>query len=410
MEEKQIFDTVEEAIEDIKNGKMVIIADDECRENEGDLVCAAEIITPEIINFMVTQARGVVCLSMTEEKARELDLHQMVDNNTSELTTAFTVSIDASRKFGVTTGVSASDRATTVKIATEDRAKPEDLRRPGHIFPLVAKKGGVLKRVGQTEASVDIARLAGLKPMGVICEIMNEDGTMARRNDLRKFADKHNIKFITVAQMISYRLRHECFIKKEAEATLPTEFGSFKIYGYRNTLDNTEHVALVKGENEDHEGKIPYVRMHSECLTGDALHSLRCDCGSQLNNAMKFINEKGYGAIVYLRSHEGRGIGLVNKIKAYALQDKGRDTIEANIELGFESDLRDYGTGAQILRDLGFTKINLITNNPKKIIGLEGYDLEIVDTVHLPTCLNPYNEKYIRTKCEKMHHTIKLGE
>ena len=303
MEEKQIFDSVEEAIEDIKQGKMIIIADDESRENEGDLACAAELITPETVNFMVTEARGVLCLSMTEEKAHELDLHQMVENNTSELTTAFTVSIDASRKFGVTTGVSASDRATTIKIATEDRAKPDDLRRPGHIFPLVAKKGGVLKRVGQTEASVDIARLAGLKPMGVICEIMNPDGTMARRNDLRKFADKHGLKFITVAQLISYRLRHESFVRKEAEATLPTAYGTFKMYGYRNILDNTEHVALVKGEGEDHKGEIPYVRMHSECLTGDALHSLKCDCGEQLQNAMKFISEKGYGAVVYIRSH-----------------------------------------------------------------------------------------------------------
>lgn len=406
MEEKQIFDSVEEAIEDIKQGKMIIIADDESRENEGDLACAAELITPETVNFMVTEARGVLCLSMTEEKAHELDLHQMVENNTSELTTAFTVSIDASRKFGVTTGVSASDRATTIKIATEDRAKPDDLRRPGHIFPLVAKKGGVLKRVGQTEASVDIARLAGLKPMGVICEIMNPDGTMARRNDLRKFADKHGLKFITVAQLISYRLRHESFVRKEAEATLPTAYGTFKMYGYRNILDNTEHVALVKGEGEDHKGEIPYVRMHSECLTGDALHSLKCDCGEQLQNAMKFINEKGYGAVVYLRSHEGRGIGLINKIKAYALQEKGRDTIEANIELGFAPDLRDYGIGAQILRDLGFTKINLITNNPKKIVGLEGYDLEINDIIHLPTSINKYNEKYINTKREKMHHTI----
>ena len=405
MEEKQIFDSVEEAIEDIKQGKMIIIADDESRENEGDLACAAELITPETVNFMVTEARGVLCLSMTEEKAHELDLHQMVENNTSELTTAFTVSIDASRKFGVTTGVSASDRATTIKIATEDRAKPDDLRRPGHIFPLVAKKGGVLKRVGQTEASVDIARLAGLKPMGVICEIMNPDGTMARRNDLRKFADKHGLKFITVAQLISYRLRHESFVRKEAEATLPTAYGTFKMYGYRNILDNTEHVALVKGEGEDHKGEIPYVRMHSECLTGDALHSLKCDCGEQLQNAMKFISEKGYGAVVYLRSHEGRGIGLINKIKAYALQEKGRDTIEANIELGFAPDLRDYGIGAQILRDLGFTKINLITNNPKKIVGLEGYDLEINDIIHLPTSINKYNEKYINTKREKMHHT-----
>lgn len=406
MEEKQIFDSVEEAIEDIKQGKMIIIADDESRENEGDLACAAELITPETVNFMVTEARGVLCLSMTEEKAHELDLHQMVENNTSELTTAFTVSIDASRKFGVTTGVSASDRATTIKIATEDRAKPDDLRRPGHIFPLVAKKGGVLKRVGQTEASVDIARLAGLKPMGVICEIMNPDGTMARRNDLRKFADKHGLKFITVAQLISYRLRHESFVRKEAEATLPTAYGTFKMYGYRNILDNTEHVALVKGEGEDHKGEIPYVRMHSECLTGDALHSLKCDCGEQLQNAMKFISEKGYGAVVYLRSHEGRGIGLINKIKAYALQEKGRDTIEANIELGFAPDLRDYGIGAQILRDLGFTQINLITNNPKKIVGLEGYDLEINDIIHLPTSINKYNEKYINTKREKMHHTI----
>ncbi len=404
--EKQFFDTVESAIEDIRQGKMIIIADDENRENEGDLVCAAEMITPEVINFMTKEARGLICLSMTEERAKQLNLHQMVDHNTEELQTAFTVSIDAARKFGVTTGISASDRATTVKIVTDERTQPDDLRRPGHIFPVVSRNGGVLKRVGQTEASVDIARLAGLKPIGVICEIMNEDGTMARRNELRKFADKHGIKFITVAQMISYRLRHERFVKRMAEATLPTEFGDFKVYGYLNTIDNTEHAVLLKGSVEENRDQIPYVRMHSECLTGDVLHSLRCDCGSQLATAMKYINEKGFGAVVYLRAHEGRGIGLVNKIKAYSLQEKGQDTVEANISLGFEPDLRDYGVGAQILLDLGFSKINLITNNPKKIVGLEGYSLEINDIVHLPACINEYNERYMNTKRDKMHHMI----
>lgn len=403
-DEMAIFDTVEEAIQNIKDGKMVIVADDEDRENEGDLVCAAEKITPEIINFMVTEGRGLICLTLTPERTRELELNQMVMSNTESHRTAFTVSIDAAEKFGVTTGISASDRATTIKITTDPNTKPSDLRRPGHIFPLEAKKGGVLERVGQTEASVDLSRLAGLHPSGVICEIMNPDGTMARRNELADFAKKHNIKFITVAQIIAYRLRHERFVRREVQAKLPTAFGEFDVYGYVNQLDGTEHVALVKGTSVDFASSIPVVRMHSECLTGDIFHSLRCDCGDQLENALQKINEEGKGVLVYMRAHEGRGIGLVNKLKAYKLQEQGQDTVEANVSLGFAPDLRDYGVGAQILLDLGIKKFKLITNNPKKIIGLQGYDLEIVDRVGLPLCKNKHNEKYLETKRDKMNH------
>lgn len=398
------FDTVEEAIEDIKNGKMVIIADDEDRENEGDLVCAAELITPEIINFMTQKGRGLICATVDNKIAKRMNLHQMVEQNTESHGCAFTVSVDAQSKFGTTSGISASDRAKTIQVIVDDNSKPEDLRRPGHIFPIQAKKGGVLERVGQTEASVDIARLAGLKPAGVICEILKEDGTMARRDDLRKFADENNLKFITVAQIISYRLTHERFVKRMAEATLPTKYGEFKIIGYKNELDGIEHIALVK--NLEDKTKMPAVRMHSECLTGDVFHSLKCDCGDQLTNAMQYIEENGCGAIVYLRHHEGRGIGLVNKIKAYCLQEKGRDTVEANVDLGFAPDLRDYGVGAQILIDLGLKKFNLITNNPRKIVALEGYDIEINDRISIPTPINKFNEFYMRTKKEKMEHIL----
>ncbi|EKE02911.1 MAG: hypothetical protein ACD_20C00316G0009 [uncultured bacterium] len=403
---ENMFNTVEEAIQDIRDGKMVIVADDETRENEGDLVCAAEKITPEIINFMATQGRGLVCLTLDSEITKKLDLCQMVNKNTESHGCAFTVSIDAEKDFGVTTGISANDRATTIKVALDPNTKPSDLRRPGHVFPIEAKKGGVLERVGQTEASVDLARLAGLIPAGVICEILNSDGTMARRDDLAKFATEHHIKFITVAQLISYRLQQERFVKRVIKAKLPTVFGDFDIYGYINELDKTEHVALVKGNLEEFNSRVPVVRMHSECLTGDIFHSLRCDCGNQLGTALEVINQEGTGVFVYLKAHEGRGIGLINKLKAYALQEKGEDTVQANISLGFAPDLRDYGVGAQILHDLGLEKFRLITNNPRKIIGLEGYGLEVVDRVSMPVCKNKYNEYYLDTKRDKMNHIL----
>lgn len=401
---KNLFNTVEEAIEDFKKGKPVLIADDEDRENEGDLICSAEKITPDIINFMAQECRGLVCLAITSERAKELELTQMVAKNTESAQTAFTQSIDGAAKFGVTTGISAFDRAKTIQIAIDKNARPNDLRRPGHIFPCVAKEGGVLQRTGHTEASVDLARLAGHAPAGVMCEILNPDGTMARRDELKEFATKHNIKFITVAQLISYRLRTERFVTREAQATLPTQFGDFKVYGYLNTLTGQEHVALVKDPVDAKSNKIPLIRIHSECLTGDVFHSLKCDCNSQLHRAMKMIDEYGYGAVIYIRDHEGRGIGLINKIKAYELQEKGQDTIEANISLGFQPDLRDYGVGAQIILDLGYNNFNLITNNPKKIIGLEGYGLKIHDIVNLEADVNCYNKKYMETKKEKMDH------
>jgi 3,4-dihydroxy 2-butanone 4-phosphate synthase/GTP cyclohydrolase II len=383
---------------------MIIVADDENRENEGDVICSAELITPDMVNFMTKECRGLICLSMTQKRAEELNLNPMVEDNTDPKGTAFTVSIDADPKFGITTGISASDRATTIKISTDSRTQSFDFRRPGHIFPLIAKDGGVLKRVGHTEASVDLARLAGLSASGVICEIMNEDGSMARRDDLFEFAKKHDLKFITVAQLIAYRIQKERFVKRIVQAKLPTKFGEFEIYGYLNTLDNTEHVALVKGMEHRKTDTIPYVRMHSECLTGDIFHSLKCDCGNQLESALQMIDEKGYGALVYLREHEGRGIGLLNKLKAYVLQDAGQDTVEANISLGFEPDLRDYGVGAQILLDLGFNKINLITNNPTKIVGLEGYGLEVQERVSLKPEIQEFNKNYMQTKKEKMCH------
>lgn len=399
------FDTIEDAIETIKNGGMVIVADDESRENEGDLICAAEFATPENINFMMTEAKGIVCVPISVERALKLGLDNMVKNNTDVKGTAFTQSVDADPKYGVTTGVSAFDRAITIELIAKDTTKPSDLRQPGHVFPLIAKKGGVLERVGHTEASVDLCRLAGLKDAAVCCEIVNPDGSMARRDDLKVFADKYGIKFITVADLIAYRLRNERLMVREAEVDLPTKFGNFRLVGYRHSLTGQEHVALVKDDGSD---KIPMVRMHSICLTGDTFHSLRCDCNSQLENSMKMIDSYGKGAVVYMLNHEGRGIGIVNKIKAYALQDAGEDTVDANLKLGFSSDLRDYGDGAQILLDLGFTKFNLITNNPQKIIGLEGYGLEILDRVKIESEFTKYNQKYLCTKVNRMHHMIDL--
>lgn len=397
------FDNIKEAIEDYKNGKPIIVADDEDRENEGDLICSGQMVTPEIINFMAQEARGLICLAIAPEIAEKLDLPQMVEQNTERMKTAFTLSIDASEKYGVTTGISAYDRAKTIEVALAPDAQPSDLRRPGHLFPCVARRGGVLERIGHTEAVVDLAKLSGHTPAGAMCEIMTADGHMARRDELRKFADKHNIKFISVADLIAYRLETEKLIERSAVADLPTAFGHFQIYGYTNLLTGDEHVAVVKDDGSD---KIPLIRVHSECFTGDVLHSLRCDCNAQLHKALEMIEEYGRGAVVYMRNHEGRGIGLVNKIKAYALQDKGQDTIDANLSLGFPEDLRDYGVGAQIIRDLGFNNFKLLTNNPKKIIGLKGYGLTIHDVVNIKTEVNEYNKRYLTTKKEKMHHML----
>ena len=398
------FNTIDEAIEDILNGKMVIVVDDPDRENEGDLVCAAEKVTPEIINFMAKEGRGLICLTMLPERLKELDIQLMTTNNTDPKGTAFCVSIDAHPKYGITTGISAYERATTIKLAVSPEAKPQDFVRPGHVFPLMAKKGGVLERTGHTEASVDLARLAGLYPAGVICEIMKEDGTMARLPDLMEFAKKHNLKIITIADLVKYRLKKEKLVSREAEAFLPTKYGVFKIYGYKSLVDNTEHVALVKGEIREDEPVL--VRVHSECLTGDIFGSLRCDCQNQLHLALQKIAEEGKGVLVYMRGHEGRGIGIINKLKAYSLQDEGYDTVEANHILGFNADLRDFGTGAQILLDLGVRKMRLMTNNPRKIVALEGFGLEIVERVPIITQTNPHNEKYIKAKKDKLGHMI----
>ena len=397
------FDNIKDAIEDFKNGKPIIVADDEDRENEGDLICSGQMVTPDIINFMAQEARGLICLAISHEIAEKLDLPQMVEQNTERMKTAFTLSIDASEKYGVTTGISAYDRAKTIEVALAPDAQPSDLRRPGHLFPCVARRGGVLERIGHTEAVVDLAKLSGHTPAGAMCEIMTADGHMARRDELRKFADKHNIKFITVADLIAYRLETEKLIERSAVADLPTAFGHFQIYGYTNLLTGDEHVAVVKDDGTD---KIPLIRVHSECFTGDVLHSLRCDCNAQLHKALEMIEEYGRGAVVYMRNHEGRGIGLVNKIKAYALQDKGQDTIDANLSLGFPEDLRDYGVGAQIIRDLGFNNFKLLTNNPKKIICLKGYGLTIHDVVNIKTEVNEFNKRYLTTKKEKMHHML----
>lgn len=391
---------VEEAIRDIKDGKMVILVDDEDRENEGDLTMAAEKVTPEAINFMTKFGRGLICLTLTEEKADELELKPMVSENTSKLKTAFTVSIDA--KKGVTTGVSAYDRAHTISTAIEDGSKPEDLARPGHIFPLRARKGGVLVRTGQTEGSVDLARLAGLKAAGIICEIMKDDGTMARMPDLEKFAKEHNLRIVTIADIIEYRLRKDRLVRRVAEAIVPTRYGGdFKAIVYENDVDFHEHLAMIKGEINPNEPIL--VRVHSECLTGDVFGSERCDCGDQLKCAMKLIEKEGKGVILYMHQ-EGRGIGLANKIRAYALQDKGMDTVEANEKLGFKADLRDYGIGAQILLDIGVRKMRLMTNNPKKIVGLEGYGLEVVERVPIEVIPHKRNIDYLRIKKEKMGH------
>lgn len=397
------FNSIEEAIADFKLGKPVIVADDIDRENEGDLICSGQMVTPEIINFMTKEARGLVCLAISHEIAEKLDLPQMVEQNTEKMKTAFTLSIDASEKYGVTTGISAYDRAKTIEVAIAPDAQPSDLRRPGHMFPCVSRRGGVLERIGHTEAVVDLARLAGHVAAGAMCEIMTEDGHMARRDELKEFAQKHDIKFISVADLVAYRLKSEKLISRDAVADLPTQFGNFKIYGYTNKLTGQEHVAIVKDDGSD---KIPMIRVHSECFTGDVMHSLRCDCNAQLHTALSLIEEYGKGAVIYMRNHEGRGIGLVNKIKAYSLQDKGQDTIEANLSLGFPVDLRDYGVGAQIILDLGFNNFNLLTNNPKKIVGLTGYGLKIHDVINLKTDINKYNKKYLETKKEKMHHML----
>lgn len=393
---------VEEAIKDIKQGKMVILVDDEGRENEGDLTMAAEKVTPEAINFMTKFGRGIICLTLTEEKADELDLRPMVTDNTSALKTAFTVSIDA--KAGVTTGVSAHDRAHTVLTAIKDKAMPDELARPGHIFPLRAKNGGVLVRTGQTEGSVDLARLAGLKPAGIICEIMKDDGAMARMPDLEVFAKEHDIRIVTIADIIEYRIKKDKLVRRVAEATLPTRYGGdFKAIAYENDIDTHEHLALIKGEITPDEPVL--VRVHSECLTGDVFGSERCDCGDQLKCAMRLIEKQDKGVILYMHQ-EGRGIGLANKIRAYALQDNGMDTVEANEKLGFKADLRDYGIGAQILLDIGVRKMRIMTNNPKKIVGLEGYGLEVVERVPIEVVPHKRNVDYLRIKKEKMGHMI----
>ncbi|NLK61891.1 MAG: bifunctional 3,4-dihydroxy-2-butanone-4-phosphate synthase/GTP cyclohydrolase II [Fusobacteria bacterium] len=398
-----MLNTIEEAIEDIKNGKMVVVVDDEDRENEGDLVIAAEKIKISDINFMLDYAKGLICVPLTKDIAKKLKLDLMVKENTDHFGTAFTISVDS--RDGTTTGISAGDRAKTIKDLSLDNKKPEDFRRPGHIFPLIAENGGVLKRTGHTEAAVDLCKLAGLKPVGAICEILKENGEMARFNELSVFVKEHNLKIISIKDLIAYRRKSEKLVNRVSQAKMPTEFGNFDIYAYENDIDDKEHIAIVKGEISADDEVL--VRVHSECLTGDVLGSKRCDCGEQLHTAMQMIEKEGKGVILYLRQ-EGRGIGLKNKICAYNLQDKGMDTVEANEQLGFKADLRDYGIGAQMLLDIGVKKIKLITNNPKKLIGLEGYNLEIVKRVPIEITANPENEFYLKTKEKKMGHMFHI--
>ncbi len=400
-----MLSSIPEVIEDIRAGKFVIIVDDETRENEGDLAMAAEKVTPKAINFMAKHARGLICLPIIKQRLDELGIPLMVQDNTSRHSTAFTVSIEARNK--VTTGISAFDRAQTIKTVLDPDSKPEDLARPGHVFPIRARDGGVLVRAGHTEAIVDLARLVGFYPAGVICEIMNEDGTMARLPELENIASKYDLKIITITDLIAYRLRHEKLVQKIAEARLPTKFGEFIVMSYKSNVDADEHVALVKGDISGDEPVL--VRVHSECLTGDVFGSLRCDCGDQIKLAMQSIAEEGRGVFLYVRQ-EGRGIGLHNKLRAYALQDQGMDTVEANVALGFAPDLRDYGVGAQILADLGLHNVRLLTNNPKKVVGLESYGLKIVETVPLVAPPNPYNIRYLETKQKKLGHLLDVKE
>jgi 3,4-dihydroxy 2-butanone 4-phosphate synthase/GTP cyclohydrolase II len=395
------FATIAEAIEDIRQGKIVVVVDDPNRENEGDLTMAAQFVTPEAINFMAKEGRGLICLALTPERCDELGLDLMAAKNESAFSTAFTISIEA--RSGVSTGISAADRARTIQVAIDPQASPRELVQPGHVFPLKAKPGGVLERVGQTEAAVDLARLAGLNPSGVICEIMNDDGTMARVSDLTGYCQRHGLKMVTVADLVAYRRRHEKLVERVVATRLPTGFGDFSAVGYRSLVDNKHHVALVKGEVAGQDDVL--VRVHSECLTGDVFHSLRCDCGEQLESALSMIEQEGSGVLLYL-SQEGRGIGLLNKLRAYKLQEEGLDTVDANLRLGLPADLRDYGIGAQILVDLGLTTIRILTNNPKKISGLAGYGLSVTDQIPIQHLPNPHNEAYLRAKRDRLGHTL----
>ncbi|WP_028561345.1 bifunctional 3,4-dihydroxy-2-butanone-4-phosphate synthase/GTP cyclohydrolase II [Paenibacillus pinihumi] len=402
MSQPQPFDTIEDAIYDLILGKPIIVVDDEDRENEGDLIALADRITPEVINFMITEARGLVCVPITHERAEQLELPPMVNHNTDYYGTAFTVSID---HISTTTGISAHERAMTVKSLIDPNSGPADYRRPGHIFPLIAKDGGVLRRAGHTEAAVDLAKMSGAEPAAVICEIINEDGTMSRLPDLLKFKEKHSLKLITIQELIQHRNAKEKLVTREVEVRLPTDFGTFRAVAYTNEVDGKEHVALVKGQIRETDPVL--VRVHSECLTGDVFHSHRCDCGPQLEAALKQISNEGQGVLLYMRQ-EGRGIGLINKLKAYVLQEQGLDTVEANIKLGFAPDLRDYGIGAQILKDLGVRKLRLLTNNPRKIKGLEGYGMEVVERVPLQMQENEDNTAYLHTKQEKLGHMLRF--
>jgi 3,4-dihydroxy 2-butanone 4-phosphate synthase/GTP cyclohydrolase II len=403
MLDKIRLDRIEDALEDIRQGKIIIVADDEDRENEGDMICASEAITPELVNFMIKEARGLMCVSLTDERCQALGLEMMVNQNTTSHETPFTVSVDLLGN-GCTTGISASDRSKTIQALVDPSTQPTDLGRPGHIFPLKSRTEGVLRRTGHTEASMDFARLAGFQPSGVLIEVLNEDGSMARLPDLRKLADKHNLKLVTIKDLIEYRLAKESLIKREIGVNMPTEWGSFELVAFKQINTGDTHLALIKGSWEENEPVM--VRVHSSCVTGDIFGSCRCDCGEQLHAAMEMVEKEGKGVILYM-FQEGRGIGLINKLKAYKLQEQGRDTVEANLELGFAMDERDYGVGAQILRDLGVHKIRLISNNPKKRAGLMGYGLEIVDSIAIEIPANPHNKKYLETKRDKMGHAIR---